>query len=124
MLRDSYRRKRDNFNKLLTEHLNDVADWQIPAGGLFFWLRLRSEEPINTSELLNDALQRGVAFMPGEPFFPRDTGPSNALRLNFSHASEEEAERGLEILADLLRQRMRKGGFAKDVRHIVESLPL
>ncbi|MGE5491505.1 MAG: PLP-dependent aminotransferase family protein, partial [Actinomycetota bacterium] len=45
---------------------------------------------------------RGVAFMPGEPFYPETNPTTGSLRLNFSHATPEQAERGLEILADLL----------------------
>lgn len=55
------------------------------------------------SEAEREALARGVAFMPGEPFFPGPERAAGALRLNFSHAPQEQADRGLQILADLLR---------------------
>jgi len=97
----SYRAKRDHFAHCLQRYLGDLADWEMPPGGLFFWLRLR--RPLDTRQLLVESLARGVAFMPGEPFYP-DAPPScGALRLNFSHADEAQAQRGLQILADLLR---------------------
>ena len=72
----------------------------MPPGGLFFWLRLR--ERIDTRGLLQQAIGQGVAFMPGEAFFPDPAGGIGTMRLNFSHASGAEAERGLGILARLV----------------------
>jgi 2-aminoadipate transaminase len=97
----AYRRKRDAFARSLERHLGDLATWDVPRGGLFFWLTL--DRPLDTRSLLPRALERGVAFMPGEPFFPGPERAAGALRLNFSHAPQEQADRGLQILADLLR---------------------
>ena len=43
--------------------------------------------------------------MPGEPFLPIEVESCGQLRLNFSHASEAQAELGLEKLAALVEQR-------------------
>jgi 2-aminoadipate transaminase len=95
-----YRHKRDFFANALERHLGKFATWQLPPGGLFFWLTLA--RPIDTRVLLSEAIQRGVAFMPGEPFYPDLSKTCGTLRLNFSHADEEKTERGLAILAALL----------------------
>jgi 2-aminoadipate transaminase len=97
----AYRYKRDYFAAALGRHLGNLATWRIPPGGLFFWLTLA--RPMDTRTLLPEAIRRGVAFMPGEPFYPDLPVSCGALRLNFSHASEEQVERGLAILAGLLR---------------------
>jgi len=96
-----YRRKRDYFAAALERHLGILATWQMPPGGLFFWLRLARHT--DTRTLLPEAIRRGVAFMPGEPFYPDQPKSCGALRLNFSHAKEEQIERGLSIMAELLR---------------------
>jgi len=96
-----YRERRDAFEDALRRHFGDIASWQTPPGGLFFWLTLNRR--IDTRLLLPKAIEASVAFMPGEPFFPDDAGPCGQLRLNFSHASEAQAEIGLERLAALLR---------------------
>lgn len=98
---EHYRRKRDFFDGALRRHLGATATWQAPPGGLFFWLTLRRK--IDTRSLLPEAIRRGVAFMPGEPFYPERPRRCGALRLNFSHADEEQAERGLATLAELLQ---------------------
>lgn len=95
-----YRRKRDFFAQALQRHLAGFATWQVPAGGLFFWLELA--RAIDTRTLLPGAIQRGVVFMPGEPFYPICAHAHGTLRLNFSYADEEQTERGLAILAALL----------------------
>jgi len=100
-LQHTYREKRDAFGALLEEYWSDIAEWRIPAGGLFFWLRLKL--PTDTRLLLSPALERSVAFMPGEPFFADSRGPRGFLRLNFSHASKNDARRGLRELAELVR---------------------
>lgn len=98
-----YRAKRDAFEQSLQRHFADLAGWQPPVGGLFFWLRLKA--PLDTSALLAAAIERGVAFMPGEPFFATAADQYPAIRLNFSHASAANAERGLASLAALVRER-------------------
>lgn len=101
-LADTYRRKRDHFARCLEQHFADVASWRVPPGGLFFWLELKRR--IDTRALLPEAIRHGVAFMPGEPFYPDQPEGCGALRLNFSHATEEQTGQGLAILAGLVRR--------------------
>lgn len=96
-----YRQRRDAFEAALRRHFGDLASWQTPLGGLFFWLTLKRR--VDTRQLLPKAIEAGVAFMPGEPFFPLVEERSGQLRLNFSHASEEQADSGLAKLAALVR---------------------
>ena len=97
-----YRRRRDLFAAAMDRHLGGLAHWETPKGGLFFWATLRSGA--DTGELLERARARDVLFTPGEHFFAEKPVPSPSLRLNFSHADEASAERGLAILGALLRQ--------------------
>lgn len=97
-----YRTRRDVFDRALRHHFGDLASWDVPKGGLFFWLRLR--QPLDTRTLLDEAISHGVAFMPGEEFSP-DAPDLATMRLNFSHAGGEDAERGLATLAALVRRR-------------------
>ncbi|MFT3661787.1 MAG: PLP-dependent aminotransferase family protein [Gordonia sp. (in: high G+C Gram-positive bacteria)] len=96
-----YRERRDAFEVLLHRHLGDLASWQTPSGGLFHWLRLH--RAVDTRTLLDEAIARGVAFMPGEEFYPNEP-ERGTLRLNFSHADSVAADRGLAILAEVLRE--------------------
>lgn len=115
-LRDRYADKRDAMQTALEKHFGDLAEWRRPDGGLFFWLRLR--EPLDTLALLPRTLARGVAFMPGEAFFPAEAPVHGYMRLNFSHASAEQLDEGLALLAEEVaraEQRCaRPGGSARD----------
>lgn len=102
-----YRRKRDDFAAALTTHFAGLATWQVPPGGLFFWLRLH--ESIDTRQLLLLAIDKGVAFMPGEHFFAARPAATGTLRLNFSHSAPDEVDRGLSLLATLIQYNTRKG---------------
>ena len=104
---DFYRHKRDLFAAALQRHFGALASWETPAGGLFFWVRLH--KPTDTRTLLSEAIAAGVAFMPGEAFYPDDPAASGTLRLNFSHASEADIDRGLATLAELCARRMAMG---------------
>ena len=99
---DRYRRRRDLFAASMSRHLGDLADWRVPAGGLFFWATLKSGA--DSGELLARARERNVLFTPGEHFLTGARGSSSSLRLNFSHAEEAAADRGLAILAQLIRE--------------------
>ncbi len=100
-LANSYRAKRDAFGDGLNAHFKDLATWQTPQGGLFFWLQLK--RPLDTGALLKEAIAQNVAFMPGEPFYANEPPQHATLRLNFSHASSELAQQGLHTLASLIR---------------------
>jgi 2-aminoadipate transaminase len=96
-----YRQRRDAFEAGLQRHFADLAHWQTPPGGLFFWLTLN--RCIDTRKLLPRAIEAGVAFMPGKPFLPEEAESCGQIRLNFSHTSEAQAESGLLKLAALIR---------------------
>lgn len=98
----TYRDKRDRFAASLARHFGGLARWQVPAGGLFYWLQLQAR--VDTRPLLDQAIERGVAFMPGEFFFPEPASATGHLRLNFSLATPEQSETGLARLAQLLRE--------------------
>ncbi|PTU73372.1 aminotransferase-like domain-containing protein [Pseudomonas mangrovi] len=100
-LRSFYRERRDAMQLSLQAHFADLADWEIPQGGLFFWLRLRHAQ--DTRELLDAALAQDVAFMPGEPFFVDPERNPGYLRLNFSHVAPARLDEGLRRLAAVIR---------------------
>ena len=101
-LRRFYRQRRDAFDAALQKHFSDLAQWNSPQGGLFFWLTLK--QPMDTRTLLKAALEQDVAFMPGEPFFADPDANPGYLRLNFSHIDPARLHEGLKRLAGVVRQ--------------------
>ncbi|MBI6852166.1 PLP-dependent aminotransferase family protein [Pseudomonas cichorii] len=101
-LRDFYRQRRNAFEAALQEHFADLADWNSPQGGLFFWLTLKQK--LDTRTLLDAALSQDVTFMPGEPFFADPDANHGYLRLNFSHIDPGRLDEGLKRLAAVIRK--------------------
>ncbi|WP_028455676.1 aminotransferase-like domain-containing protein [Chitinilyticum litopenaei] len=96
-----YRARRDVMAASLDRHLGGLASWTLPAGGLFFWVKLA--QPLDSQSLMQRMLRdERVAIMPGSAFFAQ---PADAayLRLNFSHASPERIAEGLARLGRVLR---------------------
>lgn len=78
------------------------ASWTRPGGGLFVWVTL--PEGIDARERLDEAVEAGVAYVPGAAFFV-DGGGANTLRLAFSKEDPEAIARGIETLVAVLRIR-------------------
>ena len=76
-----------------------------PDGGLFLWVDL--PEGIDAKELLQAAIERKVAFVPGTHFYALG-GHENTLRLNFSASTLPQIQQGMEVLRDLVAEAIRK----------------
>ncbi len=72
-----------------------------PEGGLFIWVEL--PEGIDTKDLLPQAVERHVAYVPGTHFYALG-GHANTLRLNFSNSSLEQIHTGMDVLRDVFRK--------------------
>lgn len=68
-----------------------------PDGGMFIWATLPDGQ--SAKELFDRAIQKKVAFVPGEPFYT-DGRISNTMRLNYTNASKEMIEEGIRRIAD------------------------
>ena len=56
----------------------------------------------NATKLLERAIERNVAFVPGAPFYAGQ-GKPNTLRLSFVTVSEARIREGIAILGELIR---------------------
>jgi len=79
--------------------------WTEPHGG--FSLLLTLPAGMSAAALLPRALERGVAFTPGSPFFLDETGDSR-LRLSFSSLPAARVDEGVRRLADTIRDAVRR----------------
>ena len=100
-VRARYKAQRDAMRAALEHHLPPGCRWNVPAGGMFFWLEL--PEGVDALALLPKAVERGVAFVPGAAFFA-DRAQANTLRLSFVTVPPATIERGIELLASALKE--------------------
>lgn len=76
-----------------------------PQGGMFLWVTL--PEGITAMELFPKALEKKVAFVPGDPFYI-DVNNAGTMRLNYTNADCETIEEGIRRLGELLAERLRR----------------
>jgi DNA-binding transcriptional MocR family regulator len=98
-LQATYRRRRAALLDALARHLPAGCRWSAPGGGFFLWLQLPAG--CDSAALLPAAERAGVAYVPGDRFFPGGGG-ERYLRLAFSLLSEEELAEGARRLGNLL----------------------
>lgn len=84
----------------LERELPATLSWTRPDGGMFLWLTLPAT--LDAAALLERAVVRRVAFVPGAPFHPRGGG-ANTLRLNFSHSDPARISEGVRRLGEAVR---------------------
>ncbi|MBC7717590.1 MAG: PLP-dependent aminotransferase family protein [Pseudorhodobacter sp.] len=100
-IRALYKARRDAMQSALLRHMPPGCHWQLPSGGMFFWIEL--PEGVDATALLPQAVALGMAYVPGFAFFA--TQPRlNTLRLSFVTVSQALIEQGVEMLARALRE--------------------
>ena len=96
-----------SYKSQLDAMLGDLAHFPAgtrytrPEGGLFIWVEL--PEGIDSKELLEQAVERHVAYVPGTHFFSGG-GHENTLRLNFSNSTVEQIHEGMAVLKDIFEK--------------------
>ena len=99
-LRQAYSSRVQTMDTALTEHIGDLASWQRPEGGYFFWLKFSKD--VDTTELRRKASEYQTGFQPGENF-SSNGGLRNYLRLSFAHYGEADIQDGVARLGRLVR---------------------
>ena len=82
------------------------VQWNRPDGGMFLWVRL--PEGVSAIDLLPQAVERNVAFVPGAAFYAQDADP-RTIRLSFVTSTPEQIATGIAALAAAIRDHQKKG---------------
>ena len=84
----------------MKESFPDCVKFTDPDGGLFTWCEL--PDYVNTRDIAPIALEKKVAFVPGDGFYPSGA-VKNCMRLNYSNATDEKLVEGVHRLAEVIR---------------------
>ncbi len=76
--------------------------WTVPDGGIFMWCECPELEDI--TPVVDKALEKKVAIVPGSNFAIDMKAPSNMFRLNYSSATPEKLEEGIRRLGEALSE--------------------
>ncbi len=100
-----YKPRRDAMLEALEEYMPEGVRWTKPDGGMFIWVTL--PEGIDTKLMMEKAVAKGVAYVPGEAFFTHRE-VKNAMRLNFTYVPEEKIREGVKRLAEVVEEELKR----------------
>jgi DNA-binding transcriptional MocR family regulator len=100
LLREEYGKRRNTMIESMEREFPESVTFTRPEGGLFLWVTL--PEGVAVSGMLNKAVEAGVAFVPGKPFYPHGDSDRH-LRLNFCNATHDRIQEGIKRLAEVFR---------------------
>ena len=98
-VRATYAERARAMGAALQRELGDALSFTQPQGGLFFWASLTGAggRLKHAGDFAKKAIERGVAFVPGAPFYAQNPDPAT-LRLSFATADVAKIEEGIARL--------------------------
>ncbi|MFW6282072.1 MAG: PLP-dependent aminotransferase family protein, partial [bacterium] len=97
-----YRKRLKAMGEALAKYMPESVSYQDAEGGFFFWLKI--PENIKAGQLFLRAIENKVAFVTGNSFFPHFSDGDNYIRMSFSKTMPDDIDRGVKILADLIKR--------------------
>ena len=104
-VRQVYAQRAKAMGEALQHELGAAVRFTQPQGGLFFWAYLTGAggAPSDGQVLAKLAIDKGVAFVPGAPFYA-DQPDNSSLRLSFATADEAKIRDGMGRLGHAVRE--------------------
>lgn len=97
MLRQELKERCDEIIASLEEFLHEEIEIIPPEGGIHVWCRLKAK--VNENQLLEEAMNRGVSFIPGSVY---GTG-EGYVRFTFGREEPERIREGISRFAEALK---------------------
>ncbi len=104
-IKDVYRARRNLMIETIKKEFPAEVTCTYPEGGLFTWCTM--PEHLNARDLMEVAILRNVAFVPGGSFFPNG-GRENTFRMNYSNMPEDKIVEGVKRIGEVLREALEK----------------
>jgi len=101
VIRATYKERRDVMIEMMEEMFPQGVTWTKPHGGMFLWGVL--PEGMDAADVLKRAIEKKVAFVPGEAFHPNGGG-KNTMRLNFSYSNPDTIREGITRMGTTLKE--------------------
>lgn len=101
-LRELYKKKARFMMDLLDEHLAPYITYDKIDGGLFIMCKL--PDNINMLDFCKEAVKRKVCVVPGNAFLTDETEECHTFRVNFSTPTDQQLEKGVKILGELIKE--------------------
>jgi 2-aminoadipate transaminase len=95
-----YARRAALLNEALTAHMPPGTTWTRPAGGFYIWVT--APDGVDTVALAGAARARKVAYVPGQPFYPDQSGRTQ-MRLAYSRVADDLIDEGVRRIGAVVR---------------------
>ena len=102
-IRARYQVQAQAMAQALMAHMPIGTTWQMPQGGMFFWLRLPAG--CDAMAMLPQAVAAGIAYVPGAAFYAESPDP-RTLRLSLVTLSPEDIAKAVRTLGRVLTEQM------------------
>ncbi|MDE5619409.1 MAG: PLP-dependent aminotransferase family protein [Ruminococcus sp.] len=101
-LREIYRKKCDLMCSYIDNGFSKKISYIRPQGGLFVWCTLPDDCDMN--DFCKKAIQEyKIAVVPGNSFSIDESEKSHSFRLNYSTPTNEQIQKGMEVLANMTK---------------------
>lgn len=104
-IRNCYKSRRDKMIESIKKYFPQEVDYTKPGGGMFIWCSL--PDHVSSRKLMQIVLDADVVIVPGEVFSLEGVN-TNSFRLNFSNATDEEIQMGIEIIGKAIKYLLSK----------------
>ena len=85
----------------LDKYFPDNFNWSRPEGGMFVWVE--GPKSLDMVKLYWKAVEKKVAFVPGQYFYPSPGEGIETMRLNYTMADDETIDRSIKILSEVIK---------------------
>ncbi len=100
--REIYGRKCELMMSCMDKYFPKSVTHTCPDGGIFLYCSM--PKGTDCKAVMSRALEKGVAFVPGNACMLDDKGVYSDFRMNYSLASEEQIETGIKALGEVLHE--------------------
>lgn len=104
-LRSIYKRRKDTMAAAIKKYFPAEIEWTEPRGGFYMWLKLPPK--VDLLSVLKTSIEKGVVFVVGKTFDP-DGIDNSHFRVSFSNTPEDQIEKGIHIIGDVLKEVLKK----------------
>ncbi|XP_034240774.1 kynurenine/alpha-aminoadipate aminotransferase, mitochondrial-like isoform X2 [Thrips palmi] len=102
-VREFYKERRDAMLEAANKYLKGLAEWNVPTGGMFLWIKCNGVTDTNEM-VMTRGLGKQIILVPGRCFDVDPSKPSPYIRAAFSLATKDDIDLGMMRLRDLIKE--------------------